>query len=293
MYTFFLFILIFLGCSQSPINQVTKSPGHQVTRLPVHRIISLAPSITEQLYSLDVEQKIVGVTTFCTHPAEAKTKEKIGTYLEPNLEKIVALRPSVVLATESQKKETIKKLKDLGIKIFVFKEGKTFKEITEQFLQLAKIIDEEKGAKRIITSAEKKIKKIIARDKNFFSPKVFLQLGSEPLVTAGKDTFLNEMVGLVGGINVAANLDSGVNRSGSHQGYFRINREKVIREDPDVILIVSMGGTTEKELKAWLKFKNLKAVREKKIYILDADKICRPTVTCFLEGLETVSKLLR
>ena len=288
-----LFFLIFLiGCNQSPSHQVTESPsdqvtqspGHRVTRLPVHRIISLAPSITEQLYSLGVEEKIVGVTIFCTHPAEAKIKEKIGTYLEPNLEKIVALKPDLVLATESQKKETVKKLKDLGIKIFVFKEGETFKEITEQFLQLAKILGEEKRAKRIITSAEKEIKKIIARDKNFFLLKVFLQLGSEPLITAGEDTFLNEMVELIGGANIAANLG---------KGYFRINREKVIQEDPEVILIVSMGETTEKELKAWLKFKNLKAVREKKIYLLDADKICRPTVTCFLEGLGTISKLIR
>jgi len=201
----------------------------------------------------------------------------------------------------------------------VFREGNSFKEITQQFVQLAKIVGKEKEAKEIVELSKNKIKKLITSNKKY-SPvhpvrdllplevstsngasklldsngvKVFLQLGSEPLITCGQNTFLNEIVELAGGKNIAANLGEGVNHSGSHQGYFRMNREKVIQENPDVILIVSMGGTTEKELKTWLKFENLKAVKKKRIYVIDADRICRPTLTCFIEGLETVSGLLR
>jgi len=311
MHTFFLLILISLGCAQSPppslklrragthevtqlpSDQVTKSPGRQVTQSPSYRIISLAPSITEELYLLGVEDKIVGVTIFCIYPGEAKRKEKVGTYLEPNLEKIVTLKPDTVFATESQKKETIKKLKELGIKTHVFREGRSFKEISEQFLQLAKILGKEKKAKEIVKLAEKKIKKIATYDKRHSPVKVFLQLGSEPLITSGQGTFINEIIELAGGINIAATPGRGVNQSGSDQGYFRINREKIIQEDPEVIFIFSMGKICEKELKTWLKFKNLKAVKNKRIYILDADKICRPTVTCYLEGLKTVCRLLR
>lgn len=279
-------ILITLSCGNQKQTSDFKSEEPQ-------KIISLAPSITEELYLLGVQKKILGVTIFCTHPPEARRKEKVGTYLEPNLEKIVALRPDVVLATENQKKETLRKLEDLGIKTYIFPEGNSFKEITEQFFQLAKIVGEERKAKQIVELTEKRIKELILRNKKHSPVKVFVQLGSEPLVTCGKNTFINEIVELVGEINIVNNPGSGVNRSGSHQGYFRINREKVIQENPEVIFIISMGETSGKEVKTWSKFKSLKAVKEKRIYLLDADKICRPTVTCYLEGLETISRVLR
>ncbi|MCK4519916.1 MAG: ABC transporter substrate-binding protein, partial [Candidatus Omnitrophica bacterium] len=142
---FIVYTLIFL--------YIGTSVGYAGQNFP-QRIISLGPSITEQLYLLSAQDRLVGCTIYCKRPKEAKSKEKVGTVVEVNLEKIIGLKPDLVLATSLTNFKAIKKLKDLGIEVVSFFPPKNFDEICEQFLELGEIIGKEKKAEKIISKAK-------------------------------------------------------------------------------------------------------------------------------------------
>ena len=113
-----------------------------------HRIVSLGPTITEKLYLLGVEDYLVGVTTYCVRPPEACAKEKIGNVTQVNIEKIVDLKPDLVLATSLTDHRAVESLKRLGIGVIVFDEPRSYAETNEQFLELGRIVGREREARR-------------------------------------------------------------------------------------------------------------------------------------------------
>ncbi len=251
---------------------------------PPKRIVSLAPSITEELFSLGVQDALIGVTTFCDHPIEAIKKEKIGTFLEPNIEKIVMLRPDIVFATkEGHSKDTVEKLKEYDLRVFVFEECRDFENISRQYLLLGSIVGKKEDALATLESLKKRADSIKNKVRNLKKKRIFWQVGVRPLVTVGKDTFVNEMIGLAGGINIAR--DSKIR-------YPRYNREDVIRQNPDIIILVTMGDVTKEELRNWQDYSVLEAVRQERIYIVEAHKFCSPTPQMFVEALEELNSLI-
>lgn len=247
------------------------------------RIVSLAPSITESLYRLGAEDKIVGLTIY-SPPSLTDKKEKVGTLLEPNLEKIVSLSPDLVLATaQGNRPQTIAKLRNLGMKVFVFKASRSFFEICQNFLKLAELIGKTKEAEEIISEVESKINLIKKRVKDTSQVKVFWEVGSNPLVTTSKQSFTNELIDFAGGINIFADLPA---------PYAVVSREEVVRRNPEVIILVTMGYVTTEEARFWSKFNMVKAVKNKRIYVIDSYKVSQPTPWIFATGLEEVAKLL-
>lgn len=285
-----LFLLLFLGCSQSPppssrhSSELRRVDTHQVTTPSVSRIISLVPSITEELYLLGVEEKIIAVTNYCDYPPEAKKKEKVGTLLEPNIEKILSLKPDIVFASlAAQDRNTINRLEKMGINIFTFREVKNFEDISHNFLLLARISGEETKAKKFLSRQEKEIKLIKQKVEKLPKVKVFLELGAKPLITAGRNTFIDEIVNLAGGVNIFQE---------TKVEYPRISLEEVIQRNPEVIILATMGEITEQETKFWQKYRNLEAVKRNQIYTLDANIICRPTPVRYVEGLKKITEFL-
>ena len=110
------------------------------------RIVSLSPAITEALYVLGLEEAIVGVTIYCQKPPRAQTKEKIGTLMEPDMEKIVSLKPDLVLAMSLTSPKEIQKLKNLGLKVVTFQIPQDFNLLCDFFLQLGKVVGKEKDS---------------------------------------------------------------------------------------------------------------------------------------------------
>ncbi|MFH1540761.1 MAG: ABC transporter substrate-binding protein [Elusimicrobiota bacterium] len=261
------------------------------------RIISLGPTITENLYLLEIGDRIIANTIYCLNPEDAKYKEKIGTITEQNIEKIVSLKPDIVFATSLTNPKTIAKLQNLkinyacrleeqcgtssGIKVVQFSYAKSFDEICDQFLTLGRIVDREKTAKKIVTQAKKEVEKIRNKTKKLSRPKVFVQIGADPIFTATKESFINEFVLFAGGTNIASDAKSGI-----------YSREKVVEQNPDIIILVTMGVTCEKERKNWEKFKTISAVKENKIYIVDSYKVCSPTPTSFVKTLNEIAEIL-
>jgi len=149
------------------------------TTKPLQRIISLAPSITENLYVLGVGEKVVGVTIFCNRPKEAETKEKIGTLQEINIEKIVSLKPDMVFASmDDNKKEAVMKLRKLGVNVFVFDKEEDFETVCGHFSVLGEIVNAKSKAAKILNDIDKKMKKITDKVKGLPLVKVFFQLGT-------------------------------------------------------------------------------------------------------------------
>ncbi len=245
------------------------------------RIISLGPALTEEIYLLGVEDRLVGCTVYCQRPPEAKKKVKVGTVIEVDLEKIVSLQPDLVLATSLTDPKAKEKLKKLGIRVTSFPEAKSFAEICRHFLELGKFMGREKKAQELINIAKKKVNSIIKRVKGLKKPRVIVQVGIKPLVVVSKDSFVNDFIELAGGIN-----------SAQGSGHIRYSREKVLKDNPDAIIIVTMGINGEGEKKTWQKFKMLNAAKFNKIYIIGPDKITSPTPLIFAETLEEIAMFL-
>lgn len=246
------------------------------------RIISLGPSITEQLYLLGVQDRIVGCTVFCKRPEEAKNKEKVGTIIEINLEKVVSLSPDLVLATPLTNLRYIRKLEKLGIKVIRFPLAKDFNQLSIQFLQLGEIVGRKQKAEKIITVAGNEMKKIKKTVEQI--PKkttVFIQVGANPLFTVNKDSFVHDFIKLAGGINVAGRVKAGF-----------YSREKVLNDNPEVIIIATMGIIGEEEKGIWQKYKTINAVKNNRIYIIDSYAICSPTPLSFVDALKEIVKIL-
>lgn len=244
------------------------------------RIISLGSTLTEELYLLGVEDKLVGVTVYCQRPPQAKMKEKIGTIKEVNLEKIIRLKPDLVLATSLTHPKTKEKLKILGIKVVEFSYAKNFEQICAEFLKLARLVGKEEEAEKTIQQVKTKVGAIKDTLQGLSHPKVFVQIGAKPLYTANQDSFINDFIESAAGTNIAFGAQSGL-----------YSREKVIKDNPDVIIIATMGIVGEREKAVWSRYKSLNAARNNRIYILDSTKLCSPTPVTFLETLEEIVEI--
>jgi len=248
-------------------------------RRPPQRIISLGPSITEEIYLLGAGDRLVGCTTYCKRP-EAKMKEKVGTVIDVDMEKAVALRPDIVFATSLTDLRAIKRMRELGTKVVVFPEPKNFREVCDQFMELARLIGEEEKAIKVVRRVEAQVMRIMEKVGGLRKPRVFVEIGARPLFTVTRDSFINDIIAFAGGVNIAKNAAYGI-----------YSREEVVRQDPDVIIIVTMGITAE-EKGVWQRFKGMRAVKNGRIYVMDSYKLCSPTPVTFVEALEEMARIL-
>jgi iron complex transport system substrate-binding protein len=244
------------------------------------RIISLGPFITESLYLLGADENIIGVTTFCIRPPEAQGKEKIGTVTGVSTEKVISLRPDIVLATSLSDRRAVEKLRRLGIKVIKFPMPKNFSELSEHFMKLGEITGRQKQAAEILKKAQERIDAVQSRISGLPKPRVFIQVGARPLFTMTGDSFVNDMIKLGGGINIAADAKIGF-----------YSRERVIEQNPDVIIIMTMGIVGEEEKRIWQKYKTINAVQNNRIHIMDSYKIGSPTPLTFAETVEEMAEL--
>jgi len=248
------------------------------------RVISLSPIITETIYLVGAQGKLIADTTYCNTPKEAQFKEKIGSVTQMNVEKIIRLQPDLVIASALSREKQLKILEGQSIHILRVRNPKTFEQMCEITLMIGKTLGQEPAARIIVDKAQKQANLILERTQNLVKPKVFLQIGLKPLHSANHEMFINEYIRYGGGINIAENESSGI-----------YSREKVIRENPEVILIATMGTSKragELEREKWMAFKSIDAVKENRVHVLDPEMICSPTPDTFVVGLGVVLPLL-
>ncbi len=245
------------------------------------KIISLAPANTEIIFALKAEEKLIGVTTFCDYPEEAKKIEKIGDFATPNVEKIAALKPDLILAAGGIQEGIVEKLKKLGTQVFVI-DPKNFSQLFLDLEELGKILKVEKEAKTLIKKIQSQKKAVEKRTKSLPKVKVFFEIYSQPLMTAGSDTFIDEMINLAGGINVGALAG---------KGFPQFSEEQLVKEDPDVYIAVKMSMGNPAELTKRPGYANLKAVKKGKVYVVDDNLVTRPGPR-LAQGLIEVAKAI-
>ena len=245
------------------------------------RIVSLSPAVTESLYLLGLEKSIIGVTTYCNRPKEAGTKEKVGTVMQPNLEKILKLQPDLVLAMTLTDPKTIQKMKQLGLNVVTFTIADTFSGLCDAFLQMGRVTGRSEEAKRLVGIARSRVDAIKQRTACLSRPGVLVQIGSKPFFVATRDVFMNDFIEFAGAVNLFRDVASG-----------SVGREEAVLRDPDVILIVTMGLSGRNERLAWRKFPTVKAVKNGRVYLMDSDDVCSPTPVSFARSLGDIAALL-
>lgn len=263
---------------------VTDETGRLVTIGPApQKIISLAPGITETLYALGLDDRISGVTTYCDWPAAARKKTRVGGFTNPSVEKIVSLGPDLILATaDGNRKETIEQLERLGLPVYVTDPVDT-RGVLRSILHIGEITGRERRARELAEKLQTRLNHITRQVRDKKKPRVFFQLGLEPMVTAGRGTLINEVIEQAGGINVAGR---------DLAKYPRYSAEGIIGASPDIIIFAPMVNdkTFAAVKRFWGKFGDVPAVRNKKIYPIDADLINRASPRIF-DAVEIMASL--
>jgi iron complex transport system substrate-binding protein len=265
-----LFIFLTLFCvNQAWAGTVIDEVGRKIdVQHSPQRIVSLAPGMTETLYALNLDDKIVGVTTFCNWPPQARQKPRVGGFTNPSIEKIVSLKPDLIIATaDGNRKDTVRQLERIGLPVYVTNPSDTAG-ILRSILHIGEITNREKDAGKLVGKLQKRLNNITAQINHESKPRVFFQIGLEPVITAGRGTLINEVIERAGGINVAGRDTA---------RYPRYSAEGIMGALPDIILFAPMAG--DKEFAAgksfWQKFKGVPAVDNNRIYPIDTDLISR------------------
>jgi len=255
------------------------SMGNEVT-IPKEpkRIVSLIPSNTEILFALGLGDKVVGVTTNDNYPAEVKKLPKVGDF-QINVEKVVAQKPDLVVAQSGNDPATIDQLKKLKFPVLVL-DAKSINDVYKSIDLVSQATNRTQEGDRLIAQMEKKKQDISAKVANISKEKrvkVWVELDSN-LFSVGGDTFMNELVTLAGGENVAKGL----------KGWPQVSSEQVVKWNPDVILS-TYGG--DKEILARKGWESVSAVKNKRVYSLHPDLTNRPGPRV-IQGVEEIAKRL-
>ncbi|MBR3627846.1 MAG: ABC transporter substrate-binding protein [Elusimicrobia bacterium] len=247
------------------------------------RIISLAPSATESLYELGLYDNVIANTVYCSDGIVKK--EKIGTVTEPNIEKIISLNPDLIVATkEGNYKTVIDKLIRLKLTVYIMEPYSSFEDVCNNFQRLADYTEKSDTAKKIIENVKKEISQLSEETKKTDKEKIFWEVGANPIFTVGNQSFVNEYNKYINGINVFENID---------MRYPNVSVESVIEKNPDIILLVNMGDVSDQEILKWNKYKNITAIKNNKIYLLEADDIFTPTPKKFLNGIKVLQQKIK
>lgn len=266
--------------SSASTHTFTDEIGRQVkVRSNPQHIISLAPSITEILFELKLGDRVVGVTSYCDFPVEAKAKEKVGDTLKPNLERLIALKPDLVLvSTASQLEKITHQLDTLGIPVFVTN-PKSVAGVLNSIRKLGELTGTTPRAESLATEMQSRITAVQTQTNNQTAPRVLYILQLSPLITAGKNTFINDLITQAGGRSISGEETA---------DYPQFSRETAIARAPEVIIVPESHGTELVNIEAVRQaFASTPAIKNNRIVRINPDLIDRPGPR-IVEGLETL-----
>ncbi len=246
----------------------------------INRVVSLAPNLTEIVFALGAGDRLVGNTTYCDYPVEAKSITKVGDTLHPSIERIIALKPQVVLvSTASQLQAFTRQLDNHRIAVYVTN-PKTLDEVFRSMNNLGQLLGEEKRAGTVVSELQNRAAAVETATKQAQPIRVFYQVSGEPLYTIGRDAYLTDLVRRAGGVSVTADVAS---------GFPRYSDEAALAAQPQAIILPtdgSMGNTT-----VALSLKNSPAARNNRVYKIHGDLLSRPGPR-LLDGLEQMARAL-
>ncbi len=265
---------------------VTDQMGREVTVLGVpERIISLSPSNTEISFALGLGDRIVGVTEYCNYPPEAQDKGIVGGFDSPSIEKVVELEPDLVLASTIHNEE-VPRLEEMGIPVLVI-ESSRVEELFESMALVAEITGFEEAGEELINSMKERIDAVQEKVGDIDPEdrvRVFYEVYSDPLMTAGKGAFINEILSLAGGKNIFGDVA---------ENYPQVSAEEVADRQPDIILFPDYhgtAGTVLEEMAGRPGWESVPAVENKNLHAISDDAFARPGPR-IVEAIEEAAEL--
>jgi iron complex transport system substrate-binding protein len=254
--------------------------------IPPHpkRIVSLAPNMTETLFELGLEDRVVGVSAFSDYPEAARKKPKVGSYTNLSLERIVSLDPDLIVGTANgNKKETVLQLELMGFPVYVIN-PMTFYDIFETIKHIGMITGRTAAAEELVERLTMRVNTVVSSTSGLKKPRVFFQIGIDPIVTVGKNTVHNTLITLAGGVNVTGDVTV---------EYPRLSMEKVVFARPDIIIVSSMkrGGDFESVRERWKQWKDIPAVKHNRIHIINSD-LTDHSSPRIVDGLEKLVRII-
>lgn len=265
--------------------QVTDEAGRRVTvPAKIERFISLAPNLTEIAYAVGAGDRLVGNTTFCDYPEQAKKVQKVGDTLQPSIERILALRPQLVLVSTASQLETFtKQLDEHGIAVYVT-DPRDLEGVFRSILSVGDLLNESAAASESVKQLRAR-SEIVERAVAGLAPvSVFFQLSGQPLYTAGRSSFVTNLIERAGGRSVTSDVE---------EAWPRLSDERALASRPEALIMLSgdaMGAAANTKVAAALR--NSPAVQNGRVYLIDGDLLTRPGPR-LVDGLEQIAHALQ
>lgn len=260
----------------------------QVPERPA-RIVSLAPSVTEILFALGAADRVVGVTDFCEHPAEAASKPRIGGLINPDLERILGLKPDLAIAsTTGNYLDDTERLTALGVPVYAI-ETPDVAGILAAFEKVGDLLGEPERSHSVVAGLRDRIERVRSRAGHAHSggprPVVLFVIEPDPLIAPGRETFIGEALAIAGGVAASPAAE------GSTARWAQYDLEQVIAMRPDVILTTKVHAAWAERLPTMKEWAAVPAVANGRIHIV-SDAIQNPGPR-LIDGIEEVAEILR
>jgi len=281
-----LLCLIQTASASGVLAKTIKDQAGRMVNVPDNpvRVVSLAPSITEIVFSLKQEKRLAGVTQFSDFPEQAQKMPKVGSYVHLDLEKIVSLKPDLCIAVKDGNPiEVVKRLENFNIPVYAVNPV-SMDSVLKAVSEIGDILNAKEQAEFLIQgmiSRIEHIKNLVS--KISYRPGVFFQIGISPIVAVGRETFINELIVTAGGVNL----------SDGDAAYPRFSHEQVLALSPEILIITSMerGEIFKKVKSEWERWTDMPAVKNNRIYLVDSNIFDRPSPSMG-SGLEQLFEII-
>ena len=248
----------------------------------MERVITLAPNLTEIVFAIGAGDRVVGNTTYCDFPAEAKNVAKVGDTLHPSLERIIALRPQVVLvSTASQLEVFTQQLQNQNIAVFVT-DPHNLEGVFKSIQQIGTILDHEQQAQALVQRLRDRTNAVEQAVRRAPPVRVFYQVSGEPLYTAGRDAFVTDLMRRAGAVSVTGEIPG---------AWPKYSNESALAAKPDAIILPTGGSMGAANANVAEALRNSPAVQSGRVYMINDDHLARPGPRA-VDGLEEMARAL-
>ena len=263
--------------------EVYDDEGTQITlAIPAQRIVSLAPSLTELIYSAGAGENLVGVVEYSDFPAAAKALPIVGRFDLLDIERILELDPDLVVAWQTgNPRSSVNQLKQLGLTVYVA-EPRSLAAIPSHIERLAVLVGKELSDLKVIYDFQQKLEALNSKYRHQSPVTIFYQVWDRPLITAGGNELINDIITLCGGRNIFANI---------RRVAPKVSREAVLKRNPEVIIASGMDIERPEWLDDWLRWPSLKAVANKNLFFVPPDLLQRHTPRALLGAAQMCDQL--
>ena len=247
------------------------------------RVVSMAPSVTEILFALGLDEHVLAVTAFCDYPPEARRKIRLGG-TNPSVEQIVALKPDLVLAPQDMvQPDLLQNLDRLKIPTFVMQTAQ-LEDVLGEIQLMARVFERGQAGDELVAKIRQRIAVVKERTKSLTRPRVLYVLNTDPLQTVGPGSFIHQLIEAAGGENIAAETST---------AYPRFAIEEVLARDPELIIfpVGAEEGIPDEEQQSWRRWTILSAVKHNRMAQVPSVLVDRPGPR-IAEGLELLAQAI-